>query len=77
MRETGLATALAKSVGYCFEKKWSKETSTASGLVGKNEYHERFVGLSVPLRKPLNKRMKQGIRRAYVDNGPQYGVRRP
>ena len=40
-------------------------------------FHGQFEGLSSPLCNPLIKSMKQGIKRAHVDNGTQERARRP
>ena len=49
----GEAELAAEFMGYCCARKWNKESTIAGKLVAVQFYHERFVGLSLPLGNPL------------------------
>ena len=71
MGKTKLVAGLVEFMGFCCAEKGNKETTIAGKLVAINFYHEQFVGLSMLLGNPLIKSVKQGIKRAHVEEGAQ------
>ena len=71
MGETELIRELVEFMGYCCAGKGNKESTIVGKLVAINFYHEKFLGLSMPMSNPLIRSARQGIKRAHVGMGSQ------
>ena len=74
MGEMDLVGELVEFIGYCCAGKENKELTIVGKLVVINFYLEQFLGLSVPMRHPLIRCVRQGTKRAHVGMGSQQKV---
>ena len=64
---------LAEYMAYCCAVRGNRESTVAGKLVEVNLFHEQWMGKSLPLNHFRIKVVKEGIKRAHVEEAPSNG----
>ena len=75
--ELKVVDELAEYMTFCCAVRGNRESTVAGKLVAVKFFHEQWMGKSLPLNHFRIKAVREGIKRAHVEEGTQQRVRRP